>query len=170
MKKLTAILLVALLCLSLGACKYVSTDKSGSTYKVTWATEVTSENVGTNADAYFYVYVGNTDITAYAVDVTKVEVTEGVFSVLKYLKDNEGMTFEYADSTYGAYITAIGDYKAEGNAYVAIYTTYDEDKNLPGPYTSEITFDGRTFVTSGWGASSMHVVGGESVLFTLETY
>jgi len=170
MKKLTAILLTVLLCLSLGACKYVSTGNSGTTYKVTWATEVTSENVGDNADAYFYVYVGKTDLTAYAVEISAVEVTEGAFSVLKYLKETEGLTFEYAESTYGAYITAVGDCKAEGNAYVAIYTTYDDDKNVPGPYTAEMTVDKKTFVTSGIGASSMHVVGGESILLTIETY
>ena len=151
----------------MGACKYVSTDKS---YKVTWATEVTSENVGENADAYFYVYVGETDLTAYAVDITNVEVTEGALSVLYYLRDTEGLNFDYTLGDWGAFINSVGDLKPTGNEYISLYTTYDEDKNLPGPYTNELTIDGRKFVTSGWGASSMHVVGGQSMLLTIETY
>ena len=153
MKKITAILFVLILCLSLGACKFIKTDASDAT-----------------EDNCYYVYIGMETPVKYTVDLTKVEVTEGAFSVLSYLKETEGITFTYQVGAYGAYITAVGDLTAEGSSYIALYTTYDEDKDLPGPYTTEKVVDGKTFVTAGVGASSMHVVGGQSIYLTLETY
>ncbi|MBP5177718.1 MAG: hypothetical protein ILP02_03955, partial [Clostridia bacterium] len=130
MKKIIVFLVAALVVMSCAACRFVSSPKA-------------------DAEGKFYVYVGEDAPAVYEVTLDEIEVTEGAFSVLNYLKRTQGLFFEYSDSEYGAFLTAVGDMRAEGNLFIALYTTVDEDKNVPGPYTTEKVVSGRTFVTSG---------------------
>ena len=170
MKKIIALLLIVAVCVCFASCKYVKkAEGDTTTYTVTWA-EASADVTAQSENGFYFVYIGKTDVTAYAVNLDDVTVTDGAFSVLEYLKEQAGLNFNYTNGDWGAFITSVGDLTPEGNEYISIYTTYEEDFNVPGPYTNEVKFDNKTFVTSGVGASSMHVVGGESVYLTIETY
>ena len=56
------------------------------------------------------------------------------------------------------------------DAYISVFTTYENDLNLPGEYTKEIDLDGKHFVTSGLGVSGMTIEDGVAVLFILDTF
>jgi|GEM_PF-5805921 len=169
MKKLSLLFLAAMLCVSACACKLTVKPAETETveYTVTWALEESDEPV---ENGYFYVYYGDENVTAYAVNIDDVDITEGALSVLVYLNENYDVPLSYSASAYGAFLTGFGSLSAEGNAFIALYTTNADDQNVPGEYTKELNIDGKSFVTAGVGVSSMHVIGGESVYLTLETF
>ena len=160
MKKLIAFVMAALVCLTLCSCKLGKSKTSAPE---------------TETQAYFYVYVAPTTnngdaVNIYTVDLNEVEVTEGAFSVLKYLQAEYELTFEYSDSEYGAFLTAVGNVRpSAANEFVLIYTTYEADFSLP-PYDTKVSIGAVTFTAAGVGASSMTVSAGNAMLITLGSY
>ena len=158
MKKLITLVLVVVTVFAVSSCSFKKVP-----------TGTTNSAADTDSNVY-YVYVGETDPTVYEVDLDPVTVTEGAMSVLAYLKENEGLDYVYTVGSWGGYLTKVGPFVAEGNTYIALYTTVEEDMEVPGPYRTEKVVNGVTFVYAGVGVSSMHVTAGARILITLASY
>ena len=71
------------------------------------------------------------------------------------------------DSTYGAYVSAIGSIKEDGasKTYVIVYTSVAADSYDGAP---TVDYDGVTMYQAGVGLSGMTVEAGTIILFRLE--
>lgn len=108
----------------------------------------------------------------YTVDLSKINAEDrGALAILEYLSENEGMSLDYVDSTYGGYVNAIGSLapSAAANEYVAIYTSEEADFGV-APFDTKAEYDGMTLTASGVGISSMTVRDGTVILFRIESY
>ena len=95
---------------------------------------------------------------------------EGVKGILEHLnKGDDKLYLEITDSTYGAYVSAIGSIKEDmaSGSYVMVYTSIETDSYEGSP---TVDYEGTTLYQSGVGISSMNVESGIVVLFRLETY
>ena len=118
---------------------------------------------------YTIVINANGVDSVYAID----SEVQGVFTLpdaLLYIRDNEGVVYEYTDSQYGVYINKLGDICPEGySQWVNVYTSVESDKDV-GEYAASIQYEGRTLYSSGFGVSSMHLEEGCIIYFTLGVY
>ena len=151
MKKILALILVLITLLSFAACG---------------TTEVAEEG-GVK------VVVENRDGTYEVYEVLLEEVTdksEGAYSIIKHLSEREEKPVaDIVESTYGAYVNAVGSLTPVGNEYVAIYTSVEKDFSTYDT-ESEVKYDGKTLKVAGVGLSSMSVEKGTIILFRIETY
>ena len=117
------------------------------------------------------VVLGTDPETVYTVPLDQLTVTEGLMSVLEYLKEEENLTYTAEDSGYGAYLTAVGDLAQDSEAgkYIMLYTSVEEDADV-SQYATTVTYGGRTLTSSGVGASSMHVRAGEVIYIGCQAY
>jgi hypothetical protein len=95
--------------------------------------------------------------------------TEGAKGVIEHLnkRENHKLSLTMIDSTYGAYVSAIGSI-AESNAdklYVMVYTSVESDSYAGAP---TVDYEGVTMYQAGVGLSGMSVEAGTIVLFRLE--
>ena len=146
MKKIVSFLLVLTFMLALSAC--------GNTQDVNGSCRV--------------VIMGET-ATEYSVDLSKVEVSEGVFSLLKYLKDNENLTLEFNSGAYGAELTKLGALSPNGNEYIWVWTSVSKDFDVSS-WAQTTTYDGVSLTTSGLGVSSMTVEDNAVYYFSLVSF
>ena len=152
MKKLTALLLVVALCFAFSACKHSAYDPSG---KMT---------------GICFVYVVNGENKAkYDVTLSEIEVTEGAYSVLKYLAEQNLWDMEVSGSGEWAFLNSYGPLVPGDRQYIAMYTTVAADWSLP-PYNAELTLDNKTFGYSGVGMTGMTVEAGASILLLMDSY
>ena len=148
---LSLILLVALALLSLSSCSILfgKVDRRG----------------------VFTVAIDNADgsFEEYSVNLESLENNkEGAKGVLELLDSTHGDFYlEMTDSTYGAYVSAIGSIKESyaDNMYVIVYTSVEADSYQGAP---TFTFDGVTLYQTGVGLSGMTVKEGGIILFRLE--
>ena len=104
--------------------------------------------------------------TEYAID-TEVMGVDTLADALEYLRDNYDVTYEYVDSIYGINITKLGDIEPQGyTQWVKIYTSVESDRDV-SEYSDSMEYRGVTLYTSGYGVSSMTLVEGCVVYFTL---
>ena len=118
------------------------------------------------------VVVGKSDTyTEYTVRLDEVEITEGVLSLLKHLKETEGLELEYQDSIYGAYLTSAGnmEYDAAKGEYIAALTSVESDFDVSTMFF-ETDYKGVKLGLSGLGISSMQVKNGATYMITVATY
>ena len=96
--------------------------------------------------------------TAYTVDLSEVEITAGIDSILDYLEENSNLTLEYSESQYGRYYSKVGSLSPDGakNEYISLYTTVESDFSTWEP-VGTFTYNETTLTASGVGASSMTV-------------
>ena len=146
MKKIVSFLLVLTFMLALSAC--------GNTQDVNGSCRV--------------VIMGET-ATQYSVDLSKVEVSEGVFSLLKYLKDNENLTLEFNSGAYGAELTKLGALSPNDNEYICVWTSVSKDFDVSS-WAQTTTYDGVSLTTSGLGVSSMTVEDNAVYYFSLVSF
>ena len=115
----------------------------------------------------------------YTVDLSKLPSgdaqTTGLMTVLEYLKENEGLTYTSQDSAYGPYLTQVNgieaydDYVNFTGVFVALYTNVESDMSVSAePFT--ITYDGVEYISSDFGASSMSVKSGCTIIIAKGTY
>ena len=114
----------------------------------------------------------NGSYTVYEAELNKVEnKSEGTKGLVEYLSnlDKNPLYLEMQDSTYGAYVTAIGDIKENGaeGKYVMIYTSVASD-SYEGALT--VDYNGTTLYQSGLGLSGMSIADGTTILFRIEKY
>ena len=127
-------------------------------------------DVADNGD--FTVVVENVDGTydVYKTYLEDVEnKSEGGKGVIEHLnkRDDKPLALEMVDSTYGAYVSAIGSIKesASDKMYVIVYTSVATDSYEGAP---TVQYDGRTLYQAGVGLSGMTVEADGIILFRLE--
>ena len=119
----------------------------------------------------FTVVVENSD-GSYDVFKTNLEEIEnnkeGAKGVIEHLNSrNDRLYLEMVDSTYGAYVSAIGSIREStaDKMYVIVYTSVATDSYDGAP---TIQYDGVTLYQAGVGLSGMSVNEGGIILFRLE--
>lgn len=94
---------------------------------------------------------------------------EGAKGVIEHLNKREKspLSLEMVDSTYGAYVSAIGSIREDGAAktYVMVYTSVAADSYEGAP---TVEYEGLTLYQAGVGLSGMKVEAGTVILFRLE--
>ena len=113
-----------------------------------------------NVDGTYDVYKANLD----AVE----NKSEGAKGVIEHLNKGESALYlEMVDSTYGAYVSAIGSIKESfaDNKYVVVYTSVATDSYEGAP---TVQYEGVTLYQAGVGLSGMTVEEGTVILFRLE--
>lgn len=95
--------------------------------------------------------------------------SEGAKGVVEHLKarEDDPLYLEMINSTYGAYVGAIGSIKesAADGMYVIVYTSVKADSYEGAPI---LNYEGMTLYQAGVGLSGMAVPAGGVVLFRLE--
>ena len=117
----------------------------------------------------FTVLVENTDgsYEVYKTDLDRLEnKSEGAKGVVEHLNTGDDRLYlEMVDSTYGAYVSAIGNIREGDGSYVIVYTSVASD-SYEGASTVE--YEGVTLYQAGVGLSGMTVEAGGVILFRLE--
>ena len=150
-KILTAILIISMLSVALFACINPDSDSEG---KMT------------------LVVMNGDDAKEYVVDLAKIpsgNTSTGLMAILDYLKDKGELTYTSQDSAYGAYLTQVNSLVPQGNEYIAIYTSVAKDMSV-GAYATTLTYKGASCTTSDFGASSMSILAGCTIIITIGTY
>lgn len=102
--------------------------------------------------------------TEFEIDLNKVEITNGLFSVLDYLKAEGKLDYK---ATAG-YLDKVGS--LENNAttgqYIYIYTSVAADADV-SQYATTVEYNGQTLTSSGVGASDMHIEDGTVIYIGL---
>ncbi len=111
------------------------------------------------------VVIGTETPTEYKVNMDKVEGTDGLLSVLAYLKTEKNLT--YAET--GGFLNEVGDLKPEGKEYIRLYTSVEEDFDV-SQYTATMEYKGQTLTSSGVGAKDMHMTDGAVIYLGIETW
>ena len=114
------------------------------------------------------VVVGEAEFT---VDLDKVEITDGVFSVLEYLKSEGELDYTAEEGAFGAYLIKVGDIEQnmlEGK-YVGIWTNVEADFDVSA-YASTKEYKDMTLISSGVGVSQMTITDGAVILFDYISY
>lgn len=101
---------------------------------------------------------------AYTVDLSKVTITDGLFSVLDYLKDNQGLTYSATDGYLNSIDSLANNY--ETGEYIYIYTSVKADFDV-SEYASTKEYNGATLTSSGVGGKEMHIEKDCIILITL---
>ncbi len=146
--KIFAFALVIAILLALGSCNLFAPgngDKSG---------EMTLVVLGSSAKEY-------------KVDLEKVEITKGLVSVLDYLKENEGLTYEMS----GTFINDVNGLMngAPDGAYISLYTTVSKDTDV-SQYATAIEYNGKALTSTGVGALDMHIEDGALIVIKLAVW
>ena len=115
---------------------------------------------GGDSDGECKVVIATSPETVYTVDLSELEITEGVYSVLKYLKENEGLEFTATESAAtGAYLNTVEGLELEAGQYVWVWTSVEKDFDTSG-FISDVEYGGVTLKSSATGISSMSVPDG----------
>lgn len=117
------------------------------------------------------VLAAGDEVQEYTVELDKISGDDGLMAVLRYLDENEGVALDYIESTYGAMLNSVGIVVPDLAAYeyVKIYTSCVLDFDT-STYFEEMEYKGTKLGTSGLGASSMTVDGGEIYYLTVGSF
>lgn len=103
------------------------------------------------------VVIGYDEPKEYEIDLSDVEITNGLFSVLDYLGSTESLTYE----VNGTMLVSVGDLKPDASKfeYIYIYTSNPTDFDV-SDWATEMVYEGTTLVSSGFGAGDMSFTDG----------
>ena len=128
-----------------------------------------SGNVASFGEATVVVENVDGSYDAFEVNLaTVMNKKEGAKGVIEHLNQrNDRLYLEMIDSTYGAYVSAIGSIKESyaDKKYVIVYTSVAADAYEGAP---TIQYEGTTLYQAGVGLSGMSVEDGTIILFRLE--
>ena len=139
MKKFLALVLSILVLTSLTACNFnkPTIEDSG---KIT-------------------VVVAQETPLVYELTLDDLDLSQGALSVLLHLKETKGLTVNYENSTYGAYLTQVGTLATDSNGFVSVFTSYEA--NWDTTVYAQTRYHGEIkVVSSAVGLSSMSIVDG----------
>ena len=167
MKRINKILICILL-VALALCAFVSCDDKPQ------AKQLTDLQLPKLKDNQIAVIIknGEADYTSYTVTLDKVGAGElTAEDVLAYLKDEAELTFDWADSTYGKYINAIGGITPDAtkNEYVTVLTS---NTAFQGTWAGvdELKVGEVTLKSASVGVSELGVAAGDVVYFELASF
>ena len=118
------------------------------------------------------VVVATDPETVYTVDLNEVgAIEDGLMTVLDFLKEESGLTYEVQASTYGAFLTKVLtlDSASITNGYICLFTSVEGDFDV-SMYATEMNYNGTKLVTSGLGASSMAIEADAVYYICLSSY
>lgn len=107
--------------------------------------------------------------TEYTVNLSDITISDGVLSILNYLKENENLALEYQTDVYGAYITKVGELTPSGNQYICVYTSVEKDFDV-GSYAKSITYEGVNLTSAGVGVLQLTVENNAVYYFDLSSF
>lgn len=98
--------------------------------------------------------------TAYKVDLDKIEINEGLISVLKYLQSEKKIEYASEASEYGEFLTKVGNAEqdTEKGIYISIWTSEAADTDA-SEFATQKTYKGTTLTSAAVGASKLTVTG-----------
>ena len=135
-RELWFIVAIAALVLSLASCAPTSDAEGRVTFVIAGATE-----------------------QAYTVDLSRVEISEGAYSVLKYLRDTEGIEFTASESATGAFLNTVEGIELGEGEYLYLWTSVESDFDASG-FVADKEYNGTTLKPAKSGISDMSVVDG----------
>lgn len=96
----------------------------------------------------------------YEVDISKVTIDNGLFSVLDYLKSEGTLSYEAS----GTMISSVGDLKPDASKgeYIYIYTSCEADFDV-SDWKQTMEYKGMELVSSGVGANDMTICDGDLI-------
>lgn len=106
----------------------------------------------TPSEGTMLLVVGGDNPVEYEVDLSKVEITQGLFSVLDYLKENEGL--EYTEN--GGMLKSVGSLSEGGGYFLYFYTSVEKDFDV-SQYACSVEYKGKTLPNSAVGAKDMTI-------------
>ena len=136
LRTVAAALVLIMAILPLSACMSPEHDKSGT----------------------FTLVIGGDTETVYTVDIEKVQIQNGLLSVLDYLKETKGLNYT-ADAT--GFLTEVGDVKqdASSGTYIYIWTSVESDFDV-SEYATTKDYNGTTLTSTGVGTKDMTIKDG----------
>lgn len=125
---------------------------------------------GGDSEGECKVVIASSPETVYTVDLSELEITEGVYSVLKYLKENEGLEFSATESAAtGAYLNTVEGIELQSSQYIWVWTSVEADFDTSG-FVSDVEYGGVTLKSSANGISSMSVPDGAIIYISFIEY
>ena len=100
--------------------------------------------------------IGTDEPTAYTVDLGAFEITDGLMSVLEYLKTTQGLEYASDDTGYGAFLTRVGALEQKDGAYIYLYTSVEKDIDV-SQYATTVEYNGATITSAGVGATELTI-------------
>ena len=136
--KLSALLLALIMAFSLVACQMPDNDGDGN---------ITDKGKMT-------LVIERSNSVPYEVNLNDVKIENGLISVLDYLKAEGKLDY----SMNGTMIDSVGELKndASKGEYIYIYTSVAEDADV-SQWAKTVEYEGKTLVSSGLGATEMHI-------------
>lgn len=115
---------------------------------------------GEGAQGECRVVIASSPETVYTVNLSEIEITEGVYSVLKYLKESEGLEYAATESiATGAYLTDVEGLLLGNGRYPYVWTSVERDFDESG-FFADVEFDGVVLKPSAVGISQMSLEDG----------
>lgn len=101
--------------------------------------------------------IGLAEPVEYEVELSEVELSKGLFSVLDYLKTEKGLFYEAS----GTMINSVGDLKPDAakGEYIFIYTSVREDFDV-STFSKSMEYKGTQLTSAGIGAAEMTICDG----------
>ena len=154
-ERILALILALVTVLALASCQLPNSNDNASG----------STDGNQNAVARTATLVLETDPkTEFEIDLDKVEITNGLLSVLDYLK-SEGK-LDYKETS--GFLDKVGSLENDAAAgkYLYVYTSVAADADV-SQYATTVEYNGMTLTSSGVGASDMHVEAGAVIYIGL---
>ena len=104
------------------------------------------------------VIAGETE-HVYTVDLAAVDISEGAYSLLKYLRDTEGVEFTATESATGAFLNTVGGIVLGEGQYIWVWTSVEADFDASG-FVEDLEYKGKTLKSAKVGISEMSVLDG----------
>ena len=167
MKRINRVLIIVLL-VAFTLCALVSCDDKPQAKQLTDLTLPTLKD----GQAAVIIKNGDNDYTSYTVTIDKVGEGDVVAEdVLTYLVEQAGLVIDWADSTYGKYINAIGGITldASKNQYIEVFTS---NTDYQGTWAGVTTVEAGdvTLKSASVGVSELGVANGDVIYFELASY
>ncbi|MBQ9994483.1 MAG: hypothetical protein IJP17_07205 [Clostridia bacterium] len=164
-------LMLALLCIvfTLTACMSAPKPTGDA---IASQTDVVSDSTADVASDTVTVVIATEPPTVYTAPYSELEITEGLISVLDYLKANsEGFDYTVERSEYGAFITGAGTLLQDtaSGTYISIYTSVAADADT-SEFGASLDYEGETLTTAAVGASGMTIEPGCTIYIGTVTY
>lgn len=129
-----------------------------------------------NKSGYMTLVVLDGDNTKeYSVDLSTLgsgeEKKTGLMTVLDYLKNKGELTYTSQSSTYGDFLTQVNGIVASDadHVFVSLYTDVEGDVSV-SEWATTVTYKDKTCTSSDFGASSMSVIAGCTIIIAKGTY
>ena len=159
--------LALLLALTFVGLMFVGCTRNDTEQPSTAETTPSAPTEETSEKGFCTVVIEGEPATEYRVNLDKVTGTDGLLSVLAYLKTEKSLAYT---EEYG-FLTEVGSVKQDADAgkYVYIWTSVEKDFDVSA-YASTKTYGELTLTSTGVGAKDMTITDGATIYIGLYTW